>query len=200
MQLDFDANQYDPTQGGGICFPLADYKVEITAAEAKSVKDNPNAGFLELTLTVVEGEYRGTAQKDRLNIFHTSEAAKQIAKRSLAAYCFAINRPFVQDTEHLIGGRCIVTIGPQADDSKYSEVKLIKCMDGSMPTRSQSPHGTQVLAPVAVPNGSGGPPVTVPSGVTSPAAPSWANQQSVANPPSPPPFAGGGVPPWARQS
>jgi hypothetical protein len=224
MQLNFSAFDYDPTQGGSICFPLADYKVEITSAEPKVVKDNPNAGYLELSLTVTEGELRGMVQKDRLNIFHTSEVAKRIAHQSLAAYCFAINRPYVQDSAQLIGGRCICTIGPQTDDSKYSEVKMIKCMDGSMPTKpvqpAQAPGAPQPpQAPVPsqpplqpqqpIPQAPQAPPAMsqpqypVASGPSAPPwntpaapAPSWAQ----ASPPPPPPnSAPGGLPPWAKQ-
>jgi hypothetical protein len=220
MQLQFNAYDFDPSQGGSICFPLADYRIEITGAEPKVVKDNPSAGYLELALTVTDGDLRGMVQKDRLNIFHTSEVAKQIAHRQLAAYAFAINRPFVQDTNDLLGGRCIVTIGPQTDDSKYSEVKVVKCMDGSMPTRQQAPGQAQAAAPPPA-----APPAQAPAAQgyaqSAPAAPPWASQGAPAPPPMtaataapggppPPPWANSGaapqqpippqgsMPPWAK--
>ena len=143
--LNFNAYDWDPSQGSAICFPLADYKVEITGAEPKVVKDNPSAGYLELALTIVEGDCRGLVQKDRLNIFHTSEVSKRIAHQQLSAYCFAIGRPFVQQSEDLIGGRCICTIGPKDNNDKYSDVIVVKCMDGTLPTKQaqvQQPQAT----------------------------------------------------------
>src|SRR5271157_2083804 len=101
MDLRFNAFDYDPSQGGSICFPLADYKLEITKVEPMVVKDNPGAGYLAISLTVVEGDLRGMVQIDRLNIYHPSEVAKRIALQSLAAYAFAINRPQLATTEQM---------------------------------------------------------------------------------------------------
>lgn len=205
MQIQFNAYDYDPSQGSAICFPLADYKIEITGAEPKVVKDNPSAGYLELALTIGEGDCRGMVQKDRLNIFHTSEIAKQIAHRQLAAYCFAIGRPFVQNTEDLIGGRCICTIGPQEGSDKYSEVKVVKCMDGTLPTR-QTPAGQAQAAPQQAPPPPQ-PSQAIPQQTAAAPAPNW-NQapQSApaptAAPANAPPWTNAGVttgvPPWAK--
>jgi hypothetical protein len=208
MQINFNAYDFDPSQGSAICFPLADYKVEITAAEPKVVKDNPSAGYLELSLTVVEGDLRGMVQKDRLNLFHTNEVPKRISHQQLAAYCFAINRPYVQNTEDLIGGRCICTIGPQESSDKYSEVKVVKCMDGTLPTR---PHAQgQAAAPQAAPQAPPPAPqppqapqaaplqpqATPPWNSAGPAAPSWAAQPTPAA--QAPTNAAASLPPWAK--
>jgi hypothetical protein len=223
MQLNFNAFDYDPSQGAAICFPLGDYKVEITAAEGKGVKDNPTAGYLELSLTVVEGDFRGMVQKDRLNIFHTNEVAKRIGHSQLSAYCFAINRPYVQNTEDLIGGRCICTLGPQDGSDKYSEVKAVKCMDGTNPKRPQQnqqgvsaapsaphvpvqpPNPPHSPTPVGVPSEQPAQPAQPPQQVAPPwnnapaapagNAPAWVNSGAV--PPTQPGNAGG-APPWAK--
>ena len=205
MELRFNAYDYDPSQGGSICFPLADYKLEITAAEPKIVKDNPGAGYLELSLTVVEGDLRGMVQKHRLNLFNPSEVAKRIAHQELSAIAIAIERPYLQTTEQMIGGRLIATIGPQADDSKYSEVKVIKCKDGTAPTRNGAP------APgPAQPQGQVMPPQQ-PAFPTAPAAPPWGTpppttQQAPAQPPwgttapAPAPAQTVPVPPWGNSA
>lgn len=216
MQLNFNAYDYDPSQGSAICFPLADYKIEITAAEPKVVKDNPSAGYLELSLTVLEGDLRGMVQKDRLNLFHDKDVPKRIAHQQLSAYCFAINRPFVQYTTDLIGGRCICTIGPQENSDKYSEVKAVKCMDGSLPSRPvNSPQAigeaARAAAPPAPPQAPAAPPapaqVQAPTqppwnaATTAPSAPStsappWVNSGATA--PTQAPATNPGLPPWAK--
>ena len=213
MQLPFNAFDYDPTQGASVCFPLADYRVEITAAEPKVVKDNPGAGYLELSLTVTDGDMRGLTQKDRLNIFNPSEVAKRIAHQQLAAYCFAINRPYLQDSQQLLGGRLICTIGPQEDQPKYSEVKVVKCPDGSLPTRPQQqaqdiqppqaapPPPPAAPAPTAPPAAQqwGPAPVAPPVQAPAPAAaPPWAAAQPVTGMGAPPAAAAPATPPWAR--
>jgi hypothetical protein len=190
-QINFNAFDYDPSQGASVCFPLADYKVEIQSAEMKLVKDNPSAGYLELSLRVLEGQLTGMAQADRLNIFHTNETPKLIAHRQLSAYCFAINRPYIQDTQQLIGGRLIATIGPQEDNPKYSEVKVVKCWDGSLPTKPPQgqPQGQQIVQPAPQA------PASAPAWGSLPSQPPWNGQapqmpampgQTAAAPPAPP--------------
>jgi hypothetical protein len=214
MQLNFNANDFDPTQGGSICFPLADYKVEITAVEPKVVKDNPNAGYLAVSLTVVEGDMRGMVQVDRLNIFSDKEVPKRIAHQQLAAYAFAINRPFLQTTEQMIGGRLIATIGPQADDPKYSEVKVVKCPDGSFPQRPPQggggvPQQGQQAAPAAPAQQQpwGGAAAAAQPGWAAPAAPAapvgqaappWGGAAGAAAPVAP--TGAAAAPPWATQN
>ena len=177
MDLNFNAFEYEPSQGGAICFPLADYQVEITGAEPKVVKDNPGAGYLELIYTVIAGDLRGMTHAHRLNLFNPSEAAKRIANQELCAIAFAIGRPYLATTQQLIGGRFIVTIGPQAEpNDKYSEIKKIKCLDGSLPVKSQ-----QQAAPA-------------PASAPAAPAPSWGGPPAPASAP-----AALEVPPWARK-
>jgi hypothetical protein len=207
MLLQFNAFDYDPAQGGGICFPLADYKLEITSAEPKVVKDNPGAGYLELVYTVVEGDLRGLTHKHRLNLFNPSEVAKRIAHQELSAICFAIERHYIQESAQLIGGRLIATIGPQSDDSKYSEIKAIKMKDGTAPVRpvqqGAAPQG-QVLPPATQQSAA---PSNQPPAPVAQAASPWGNAAPASAPPANQPFwgsappAGAGAnatPPWAK--
>jgi hypothetical protein len=202
MNLNFNAFDYDPSQGGAICFPLADYQLEITGAEPKVVKDNPGAGYLELTYTVIAGDLRGMTHSHRLNLFNPSEVAKRIAHQELCAIAFAINRPYLQTTEQLIGGRLVATIGPQSEpNEKYSEVKKIKCLDGSIPTKpAQGPQAIQAApqpppaapaqappAAAAPPWASSGPAQAAPAA----AAPPWASAPAQAAAPT-------SAPPWAK--
>jgi hypothetical protein len=189
MQLNFNAFDFDPSQGGSICFPLGDYRLEITKVEPMQVKDNPGAGYLAIHLTCVDGDLKGMTQIDRLNIYNQSEVAKRIALQNLAAYAFAIGRPQLATSEQMIGGKLICTIGPQTDNPKYSEVKAIKCPDGSLPVNPNK-TGSQAApapaqtgwgaasppAPEAAPAGGGAPPWGQPAGGGSPAtgaAPPW---------------------------
>lgn len=198
MNLNFNAFDYDPIQGGSICFPLADYKLEITGAEPKVVKDNPAAGYLELALTVIEGDMRGLIQKHRLNLFNPNETAKRIAHQELSAIAFAIERPYLQTTEQLLGGRFIATIGPQLENEKYSEVKQIKLKDGTLPTKPA--QGPQVIQ-------SQQPPPAAQLPVPASAAPLWGASAAPApaTPSAAPPWASGppalpaaaSAPPWA---
>jgi len=195
MQLNFNAFDFDPTQGGSICFPLGDYRLEITKVEPMQVKDNPGAGYLAVHLTCVDGDLKGMVQIDRLNIYNPSEVAKRIALQQLAAYAFAIGRPQLATTEQMIGGRLICTIGPQADNPKYSEVKVVKCPDGSLPVNPNksgnqpAPQHVQQTQPAQ--QGWGAPPAMPPADPGQGAAPpAWGSQ----------PAASAAAPPWGSPS
>jgi hypothetical protein len=127
MHINFDATIVAPSTGGTTTFfPLDDYLVEITAQEVKSAKDNPKNQFLELTLTVLDGSYKGCAQKTRFNMVNESAAAVQIARAELSSLCHSIGHLRLATTEELIGKRCVAEIGPQQGSDKYSEVKRWK--------------------------------------------------------------------------
>lgn len=141
IPMNFDASQVDPRQSkGAICLPLGDYPLEITAVEAVPTKDNPNKGMLVLDLKILDGEFRGMIQQDRLNLYGQSEVTTRIAYQRLSAYCHVTGRLQLTDANQLIGGRCVCTVGPQeAPNDKYSEVKLVKDLAGNVPVHGQAP-------------------------------------------------------------
>ena len=133
MQLNFDATQYDPSQTMSVCLPLEDYYFEITSAAVEAVKDKPNEGKLAVSLRIESGPYKGTVQKDYFNIYNANPQAVQIAYKELSALCHVVGKLRLADERELIGGRGRATIGPQANNDKYSEVKQYKFVDGSLP-------------------------------------------------------------------
>lgn len=151
VTLNFDATQIDPRQSkGGVCFPLAEYPCEITGIEAVAVKDNPNKGFLEITLKVLDGQYKGQDQIDRLNLYGNSETAMRIAYQRLSAYAHIAGKLRVADSNELLGTKLIALIGPQdAPNEKYSDVKTVKDLAGNVPVLGQAsaPQNTPYQAP-----------------------------------------------------
>lgn len=198
MQFMFDATTVAPDQGAGICFPLGDYPVEITKAEPVPTKNNPNVNMLVLTLTCLDGPMKGQNQLYRFNIAHENETTRRIAYSQLSAICHVIGRLQIQDTNQLVGGRFIATIGPQDSDPKYSEVKKVKDMQGNEPGRSAAPSTPPAQPPASAPfpSATAAPatPAAAPWGApaTSPtveAAPPWATPPAGATAAAPPPWA-----------
>lgn len=140
VTLNFDATQIDPRQSkGGVCFPLAEYPLEITAIDAVAVKDQPTKGFLEVSLTVLDGQYKGQVQIDRLNLYGNSETAMRIAYQRLSAYAHIAGKLRVVDSNELLGTKLIGLIGPQdAPNEKYSDVKMVKDLAGNAPVLGQA--------------------------------------------------------------
>ena len=101
--------------------PPGHYNVGIESAEAKPTKNDPNQGFLELKLKVMDGEYRNMyAPSIRLNLWNASEKAREIADSELKKITIATGAGAIDDSSQLVGKMMQVTVRPQKD-SQYSE-------------------------------------------------------------------------------
>ena len=69
--------------------PAGKYPAMITASEYKANKAGTGR-FLELTFTIVEGEYKNRHLWARLNLDNPNEMATKIARGKLAAVCLAV--------------------------------------------------------------------------------------------------------------
>lgn len=137
--LNFNATQFDPRQSeGGVCLPLADYPMEITNVAQIAVKDNPNKGYIEVSLTVLDGQYKGQVQKDRLNVYGQDETTTRIGYQRLSAYAHIAGKLQLPNAGLLLGTKLIATCGPQnPPNDKYSEVKMVKDIAGNPPQLGQ---------------------------------------------------------------
>lgn len=201
--INFDATQIDPRQSeGGVCFPLADYPMEIVKVEQVATKDNPNKGFLAISLKVLDGQYANQVQVDRLNMYGQSEVTTRIAYQRLSGYCHIAGKLRIADSNELLGTKLIATCGPQdAPNDKYSDVKMVKDIAGNPPVFGVA----SAPQPVA-----GVHPVAVAAAIQQTATPGWNNPAQAAQPvaaaASTPwasnggttPVAAGNTPPWAK--
>lgn len=137
--LNFNATQFDPRQSeGGICLPLADYPMEISNIAQVQVKDNANKGFIEVSLTVLDGQYKGQIQKDRLNVYGQDETTTRIGYQRLSAYAHIAGKLQLSNAGLLLGTKLIATCGPQnPPNDKYSDVKMVKDIAGNAPQLGQ---------------------------------------------------------------
>lgn len=194
FSFEFDASQIAPAAGSAVCFPLADYAVEITAATVEQSKNDPNKGFIKLSFTVQDGPYKGMSQDMRYNIYGQSETVTRIAYSQLSAVSHVTGKMKTKVAEDFIGGRLIATIGPQDNDDKYSEVKAVKDVTGAAPVMGKPYTGGAVAAAVVVQPAIGNP---VPA-----AAPAQGWQTGAAAPvvtaPTPAAAPAGDTPPWAN--
>lgn len=83
--------------------PEGKYPVVIINDELKDTKAGTGK-YLEITLQINKGEYRGTELTDRLNIQNPSGEAVRIGQGTLKRICSVCNVPFpIQDTRKLYG-------------------------------------------------------------------------------------------------
>ena len=99
--LNFDATRVEPTVAREIV-PAGKYVVEITASSSKETKAK-NGSYLELEMTILEGEFKGYKLWDRLCLNHVNTKTQRIAQANLSAICHAVNDLQPRDSIDLHG-------------------------------------------------------------------------------------------------
>ncbi len=107
-QLNFDAREVKPSAAPEPV-PAGKYLAEITASEMKPIK-NGQGSYLELEMTIADGEFRGRRVWDRLCINHPNTKTVEIARANLSAICHAIGVMQPQDSVELHNLPMVVTV------------------------------------------------------------------------------------------
>lgn len=95
----FDASQVEPS----VEFepvPAGRYVVVITASQDKPTR-NQDGEYLELTMEIVEGEYKGRRIWDRIMLQHSNPMTVKIARARLSSLCRACGLMRPGDSEAL---------------------------------------------------------------------------------------------------
>jgi len=151
----FDATQVDPAAVSQMLpvSPAEGWPVVISSSEFKPTKDDPNQGFVDLTLTVIDGEIKGSEGHYRLNLFNKNEKAVEIAYKQLSALCHVTGQFKIADTAqlHNIPFRAVVGLQKKAkiEDPDYTEIKGVKDINGNDPGKQGANVGAAPVAPVA---------------------------------------------------
>lgn len=153
----FNANQIAP-QGNSQQLPLSPpegWPMVITASAMKPTANDPNQGFLEMEVQIIEGEHSGEKGTYRLNLYNANEKAVEIANRQLSALCHVTGQLNAVDSSQLHNQPFRGVVGLQkkkaADEPDRTEIKGVKHMDGADPGKGGSASTTQPSAPVAPP-------------------------------------------------
>lgn len=115
-----------PANTGNDPIPEGKYTVVITKSEVKTTK-NGDGKYLDLTMQVVDGEYKGRALWPKLNIQNKSEKAQQIGLGQLSAICKAVGKAKIQDSSqlHNIPFRISVGVEEGQNGSKQNRLKSV---------------------------------------------------------------------------
>ena len=95
----FDAHTVDPALPFDP-IPAGKYVAVITDSETKPTKKG-DGSYLELTLQIVEGEYKNRMLWSRLNLDNPSAKAVEIAQAELSAICRAVGVMAPKDSSEL---------------------------------------------------------------------------------------------------
>lgn len=137
--IDFNAEAIEPLSDFSP-LPVGNYTVVITQSEMKPTKTG-NGQYLQLTLQVVEGEYKNRLIFDRLNIQNQNEVAQQIAQKALSSICRAVGVMHPKDSEELHDKPFSVKIGIRPASGEYGESNIVKgysSLSSSTPVKTGS--------------------------------------------------------------
>ncbi len=95
----FDARNVEPMDDFEP-IPAGKYVAAITDSAMKPTKAG-DGSFLELTLQITDGEYKGRLLWDRLNLDNPSKLAVKIARSQLASICKAVGIMTPNDSQEL---------------------------------------------------------------------------------------------------
>jgi hypothetical protein len=89
--------------------PAGKYLAAITESELKPTK-NGSGKYLQLTFTVIEGEYKNRILWARLNLDNTNQTAVKIARSELSAVCRAVGVMAPKDSLELHDLPLVITV------------------------------------------------------------------------------------------
>lgn len=102
----YDANEFEPA-GNFEAIPAGWYPAVIVESERKPTKAAKESGdpadgeYLNLTLQIIDGQYKNRTVFDLLNLWNRSEQAVAIAKGTLSSICRAVGRMTPKESEEL---------------------------------------------------------------------------------------------------
>lgn len=147
----FDAEKVEPSTGFDP-IPDNEYTAMIVDSEVKPTKKGTGK-YLNLSLEVVDGPYRGRRLWDMLNLWNPSAEAVQIAEATLSAICRSIGvmRPKESAELHNKVLKIKVAIEPHSEKPNVFQNKVKRYM----PANGSSLTTTTASAPAA--NGNAAP-------------------------------------------
>lgn len=104
----FNATEVDPVNRIE-AIPAGKYLAAITESEMKPTK-NGSGSYLQMTFTIVEGEYANRTLWARLNLDNPNATAVKIARSELSAICHAVGVMQPRDSVELHNLPLVITV------------------------------------------------------------------------------------------
>lgn len=137
MQLNFDATNVEPN---ATLEPLPEgwYNVIITKSEEKPTKGG-DGSYLQIELTVLDGQFKGRKCFDRFNIKNKNQLAVEIAYKQLSAICHAVGVMQISDSAVLhnlpLQAKVALKASTETNGKQYgatNEIKGYKAIEGQV--------------------------------------------------------------------
>lgn len=126
----FDANSEEPVSMDFDAVPAGDYEVMISESE-RVENSSGNGWHLKLTLTILDGQYKGRLLWHRLNLDNPNAQAVQISRGQLSAICRAVGVLTPKDSSQLHNLPMVAKVSVREYEGKtYNDVKSFKPVKG----------------------------------------------------------------------
>lgn len=140
----FNATEVEPTTSFEP-LPAGKYLAAITESEMKPTKSG-SGSYLQLTFTILEGEYKNRVLWARLNLNNPNTTAVKIARSELSAICHAVGVMQPRDSVDLHNLPLVITVKLKKRDDTGELTNEIK---GYARKDAAGANGQQPQAPVA---------------------------------------------------
>ena len=187
LGFQFDARQHEPAGIAAPQLPISGPEGLPVIISASEMKENSakTGGFLEMTLSVIDGEHKGQTGVYRLNLFNQNQQTVEIAYKQLSAVCHAVGVFNIADSTQLHNIPFRVVTGLQKDaaaaEKGYTEVKGVLTINGGIPGK-EAAAPVQQAAPTSPVFQQQAPPVNQQAAAPSAsAAPPWSQQPAAGN-------------------
>jgi hypothetical protein len=140
----FNATEVEPTTSFEP-LPAGKYLAAITESEMKPTKSG-SGSYLQLTFTILEGEYKNRVLWARLNLNNPNATAVKIARSELSAICHAVGVMQPRDSVDLHNLPLVITVKLKKRDDTGELTNEIK---GYTRKDAAGANGQQPQAPVA---------------------------------------------------
>ena len=113
-----ERNNYEP-------LPAGEYMAMISESSFKHSKgfggqpDTDKPPYLELGITIIDGDYKGRKVVDRLNLNHTNDLTRKIAKGTMAGILDALAMTTINDSSELHGKPMMVKLTIKPGEGQY---------------------------------------------------------------------------------
>lgn len=140
--LKFNAANVAPQTAFDV-LPAGDYIAQITESSIKPTKANTGMA-LNMTWTVLDGQYHGRKIFDRINIQNQNPEAEKIGQSQLSSICHAVGVLNLQDSNQLHGRPAKLKVKIRKDDQwgDSNEVKGYSAVSGA-----SAPAAAPMFAP-----------------------------------------------------
>jgi hypothetical protein len=146
-KIDFDSTTVEPNSAYEP-LPAADYLVVVTDSDVKQTKTGTGE-YLQVTLEVIEGKFKGRKIFDRLNIRNSNATAQTIGQQQLSGLCRACNVSVLEESEQLHDIPLTVRLSIEDGKGDYGPQNRVKLYSRASAAKEEK---AESAAPVAAAN------------------------------------------------